>query len=868
MRIRGSRATRTMVATGVLALLATAPALAQGHGRIVGTVTDAETGDPVAGAQILVEGTGAGGVTGPRGTYSIPNVPAGDHTLTLTILGYETAREDVTVADGATARVDVALARGFLEMGQISVRGASRQPSRIVEAPAAVSVVTPEELKREGGHGQLPRLFLDEPGIDVVQSGVQDFNVNARGYNSSLNRRVLVLQDGIDRSVGFLQAQEWTALSMPLDDLGRLEMVRGPGSALYGANAFSGVINITTPSPAEIVGTKLAFSGGERGSGRFDLRHALESRNGRIGFKANVGWVGVDETFSESRTPAQAVGGPAACPAPGASCTFDYGPLPAEAVPINDDAVQSLYGSARLDVNYDDGSVLTFEGGNTLTQNEIFVTGIGRVQVNGANRPWARAQYADDDWVALAWYSGRRSSEDGEGNEQALEQIPPPLRPARAPCMPRNTCEGNSQTALASGAQLLESSDLFHVELQGNWATPDDAFRLVAGASNRWISVDTERTLMAEDQDDTITSGFGQAEWRFHPKWNALFAARVDHFSVIDETKASPKAALVFSPNRNHSIRATFNRAFQTPNYSELFLRVAAGAPVDLQPLELGIEQAIAQQIGMPVDLPLNFSPITPVAARGNDDLEVEQLTGYEVGWKGTFAEGRVFATADVYFNEIEDFITDLLPGVNPDDFPPFELGPAFDAPQLAPLRPIVEQAIRDALGPRFAAFTRFEDGTPAFVVSYTNAGEVSEAGLELGVTFAPARNWEVNLNYTFFDFDIDDNTTTAGGTVSDEELEANTPENKANLGIVYNRPGVFDAGIKVHAQDQMDWAAGVFAGRVPGFVTIDLSGSYQVTDFARLRLVWTNVLDKEHFQLFGGSILGSRAIGGLTFNF
>lgn len=866
--MRNRRSLRTASTAVILAFVAAAPALAQGHGRIVGTVTDADSGDPIAGVQILVEGTGNGGVTGPRGTYSIPNVPAGQQTLVYTILGYETTRESVSVADEQTSRVDVALSEGFVEMGQIVVRGASRQPTRIVEAPAAVSVVTPEELEREGAHGQLPKLFLDEPGVDVVQSGVQDFNINARGYNSSLNRRVLVLQDGIDRSVGFLQAQEWTALSMPLQDLGRLEFVRGPGSALYGANAFSGVINITTPAPAEIEGTKIALSGGERGSGRFDIRHALESESGKVGFKANFGATAVDDSFSESRTPAQAAGGPAECPAPGASCTFEYGPLPAEAVEVNDDPVQSIYGSARLDYNLEDGSVVTLEGGNTFTENEIFVTGIGRVQVNGAQRPWGRVQYADDDWVALAWYSGRRSNEDGEGNPDALEAIPPPLRPARAPCMPRTTCEGNSQTALASGAQLLEASDLFHVELQGNWATADDAFRIVGGASNRWISVDTERTLMEQDQDDTITSGFVQAEWAFHPQWTILGAARTDHFSVIDETKTSPKAALVFNPSQDHSIRFTFNQAFQTPNYSELFLRVAAGAPVDLQVLELGIEQAIAQQIGMPIDLPLNFSPITPVQARGNEDLTTEELTGYEIGWKGTLANGRVYGTASVYHNRIEDFITDLLPGVNEDDFPPFTLGPAFDSPQLAPLAPTVLGAIMQQLGPQFAAFTRLDDGRPAFVVSYTNAGEVSETGVELGVTFVPAANWEVNVNYTFFDFDIEDATTTASGMVEEGELLPNTPEHKANLGIVYNDPGGLDVGLKVHAQDAMEWAAGVFEGRVPGFATVDLSGGYEVTDYARLQLVWTNVFDKEHYQLYGGSVLGSRAIGGITFDF
>lgn len=841
----------------LVALLAS-PAHAQRTGRVMGTVTDAESGEPVAHVQVSVEGTGLGAVSSQRGTYSIPSVPAGSRTLVFNILGYEAIRRDVDVAVGETARIDVALSSGFVEMGTITVIGASRTPSRIVEAPAAVSVVTAEEIEREGGHGQLPKLFADKPGIDVVQSGVQDFNINARGYNTTLNRRVLVLQDGIDRSGGFLQSQEWTALSMPLEDLGQLELVRGPGSALYGANAFSGVINIRTPDPASVAGTKLALSGGQRGSGRIDARHAGTSEDGTWGYKANAGYWLVDDAWSNSRTRADATGG---CPAGAQACTFDYGPLPVEQVPRLDDPVMALYGSARVDRNFDDGSVLTFEGGNTFTQNEVFVTGIGRVQVNGAQRPWGRAQYASDRWNVMAWYNGRRTGEEA-GN-------PGPF--GTPVCVPRETCEGNNQTSLQSGALLLESSDLFHVEVQGNWQALDEKLQIVAGASNRWTSVDTEGTLMEDEQDDTISSLFGQLEYQLHPKLTALVAGRFDHFTVIDEDKISPKAALVFSPNQNHSLRATFNQAFQTPNYSELFLRAGAGI-VPLDQIELAVEQAIAQQIGQPIDLPLNFQP-TPVFGRGNENLDVEQMTGYEVGYKGTAMNGRIYTTLDLYYNEIEDFVTDLLPGVNP-DFPQANIvdiiPPAMDAPQLAPFKPILAGALLQNLPPDLLQGFTFVDGQPQFVLSYTNAGEVTERGVEFGVTAIPASNWEVFANYTLFDFEIDDATTTSGDTLQnpEEELRPNTPEHKGNFGINYSAPESFTFGVKVHAQESMDWAAGVFSGHVPGFVTMDLNGGWQATDYARVNLTWTNVLDKEIYHLYGGSVLGSRAIGGVTFNF
>ncbi|MFN2384360.1 MAG: TonB-dependent receptor domain-containing protein [Gemmatimonadota bacterium] len=848
---------RIVLLAGALALacwcgLVTPLQAQQSAGRGTGTVIDGATSTPIENVQVSVEGSGIGAVTGQRGTFSLANVPAGARTLVFTILGYDTTRESVTVATGQTATVSVSLTQGFVELGAVTVVGASRTPTRIVEAPAAVSIVTPEQLQREAAHGQLPRLFADQPGVDVVQNGVQDFNINTRGFNSSLNRRVLVLQDGVDRSIGFLQSQEWTALSMPLEDLGRLELVRGPGSALYGANAFSGVINITTPAPADIVGTKVAVSGGQLKSGRLDLRHAGETGSGRWGYKGNVGYVSVGSPFSTSRTSAQAK--PCTPAAPPRQACFEYGPLPVEAVPINADpdsdgffneaAVSSLYGSGRVDYNFASGAVGSVEAGTTHTENEIFVTGIGRVQVNGANRPWARTEFASRRWVVNGWYSGRRTDEETDRNADG-------------------TFDGNNQTALASGAQLREKSNIFHLEAQTNWSFFDDRFHLVGGASNRWTEVDTDGTLMADKHDDTVSSLFGQVEAQLHPIVKALVAARYDHFTVIDSDEISPKAALVFTPSNDHSFRVTYNKAFQTPNYSELFLRVPAGAPVNLQALELGIEAAIRAQTGLTIDLPLNFSTTTPILALGNDDLKVEELTGYEIGHKGSWANGRVYSTVDLYYNEIQDFVTDLLPRVNP-DFPAYALPAAFGtgAP-LAPFAPTVQGALQQNLGANFPLFSNVPGIGPAFVVSYTNAGEVTEKGAELGLTLLPLANWELNVNGTLFDFEVKEGTAQAG-----DRLLPNTPKKKANFGVVYSQPRGFNGGVKVHWQEGFDWAAGVFNGHVPGFTLVDLNAGYQVTDYAQINLVWTNVTDKEHYQLYGGSILGSRALGGVTLTF
>src|SRR5690606_11370136 len=183
----------------------------------------------------------------------------------------------------------------------LTVSAASRDPERIVDAPAAVTLIEPQVLQSTAPTGQAPLALAQAPGVDLVQSGVNDFNINARGFNSSLNRRVLTLLDGRDLAIAFLGSQEWNTLPVAMDELRSMELVRGPGSALYGANAFAGVINMTTLSPRESPGGKISVSGGELESYKADGRWAGLFGEGRFGLRVNGGYSSND-TWTRSRT--------------------------------------------------------------------------------------------------------------------------------------------------------------------------------------------------------------------------------------------------------------------------------------------------------------------------------------------------------------------------------------------------------------------------------------------------------------------------------------------------------------------------------------------------------------------------------------
>jgi iron complex outermembrane receptor protein len=849
-------------------------AAAQETGTVTGTVTRAEGGE-LSSVQVGVAGTGLSTVTGVDGRYTLRRVPAGPQTIVFRWLGFRPTEVPVTVEADKTVSADAAMEAITVSLGEIVVQGASRAPERIVEAPAAISVVPPEQLQSAAITAQAPLALQSTPGVDVVQSGMNDFNVNARGFNSSLNRRVLVLQDGRDLAIAFLGSQEWNGMTQPLEDLGKVEVVRGPGSALYGANAFSGVVNITTPTAREQLGGRLTLSGGELSSFRADARYAGLLADGRIGYRFNGGYNRSD-TWDRSRTLfngtslQQEYAGATDEPVP---FTVERLPLKGQRVdtlaggePEGDrDPLKNAYGAGRVDYYLDNGSVLSVDGGASQVENGLFVTGIGRVQVNKAIKPYARVAMAADRYNVFAYWNSRTS-------------IDP-------------------QFSLASGLPIEERSDIFHLEGQNNWLFNGDRGRVVYGASVRSTQVNTSGTLMNlanDDRSDNLYSGYGQIEYRVHPKVRLVGAARFDDGDLID-AQFSPKGAIVFSPNENHSFRFSVNRAFQTPNYSEFFLQVPV-AQSDPRPAQLEgtIQSYYAAVLNSPVapfladltitqDLPWNFSALTPALALGNPNLDVETVTGWELGYKGSV--GDFYFTADGYINRLRDFVTDLLPGVNP-LYPSYTLGSEVNVPaELAaldarlaqlglpadhPLRAPIPQLLggygllQSGLQVQGAnALATLPDGSRAVVLSYTNAGKVTERGVELGVGYQFTPEVRADVSFTGFSFDVDESSTARG-----DQLVPNTPSKKATFSVSYAGEQGFDGNLTVRLVDGYPWAAGIFQGYVPSAELVNLSAGYRINNYLRIHATATNLLDQDRFQLFGGSVIGRRVLGGFTATF
>jgi outer membrane receptor for ferrienterochelin and colicins len=748
------------VSVGMLLFLAASAVHAQTTGIISGVITDAETKDPLPFVNVVIKGTSLGGATDQSGHYIIRGVPPGVYTIAVTAVGFQTVEKQVRIDAASSIVESFSLKPASVQLGEIQVYGASLRRERITEAPAAVSLISAKEIARNAGHGQLPKLLEAEPGIDMVQSGLYDFNLNTRGFNSSLNRRVLILLDGRDLGTAFLGATEWNGLSIPLEELGRIELVRGPGSALYGANAYNGVLNITSLPPRSNPGSRVIIGAGELSMYRADVRHAAVA--GPWSYRVNAGIIS-GKTFSKNRK-----GG-----------IFEYegfNPfLNVEVIDLNTDPVRNSYFGGRVDYELDENVAATAEGGLAEVENEVIVTGIGRVQVQKARRPWVRLSYAGHGLSANLWTNGRLN-----------------LKP---------------ELSLSTGLALTQDAWISQGEVQYAFSGLDNSLFVVLGGSHRLVSIDTKGTLMLTPRDDNMSGFFAQLEYKLLPPLKVVLAARLDR-STLHPTQFSPKAAVVYSPFAGHSFRATYNRAFQSPNYSELYLHVKHPA----RPLAY-YGNLVTNPPGL-VGFEGGAQPGTP------KDLTVEKITGFEIGYKGVFAN-QLFVTLDAYYNQLTDFVTDLAVGVNP----------------KYPSRGIYEgeTALRT-------------------IWSYVNAGKVNEGGFELALNYYFSDEWRLSYNYSQFAFEVLEKHL-------NDVLLPNAPDYRMGGGVTYTHPEGHDAEVTVKYTPGFKWAAGIYQGTIKPYTLVNASGTYRFSNNLSFNLNISNLLNKKHYQIFGGSLIGRRAV-------
>jgi iron complex outermembrane receptor protein len=163
-------------------------------------------------------------------------------------------------------------------LANLEITSVSRRPEALAEAPAAIEVITSEQIRASGAQS-LPEVLRLARNLEVAQIRSQHYAISARGFNSfQASNKLLVLIDGRSIYTPLYSGVLWDQPDVVLDDIERIEVISGPGGTLWGANAVNGVINIITRSSAQTQGLLVHAQGGSLDQ-RLDLRYGGEFGN-------------------------------------------------------------------------------------------------------------------------------------------------------------------------------------------------------------------------------------------------------------------------------------------------------------------------------------------------------------------------------------------------------------------------------------------------------------------------------------------------------------------------------------------------------------------------------------------------------------
>jgi len=523
----------------VLAMMAFAwPARAQTAG-LSGKVTDPE-GKGIPGAIVqAISGirTVASSVADDNGNYRLTNVPPGSYTIVARRVGFsKRTLDNITIGTGGSANLDIPLAVNAIQLNEV-VTAASRAPEKIIDAPASVSVIRAQQIEERAAVNVTDHVAA-LPGIDVARGGLVRSNVVARGFNNIFSGALMTLTDHRFAFVPSLRVNIPYLSTTTNEDIDHIEVVLGPGAALYGPNTASGVMSISTKS-----GTTVTLDGGNQDLLRGGVRTAWVLTP-KLGFKASYD---VFRGTEWGYPAADSIGNPA-------------DPSDDEKKP-RDPNIRRQGGEVRLDYRPTAGAEIIANYGRSQAGSAVEPTGLGPAQI----KDWVYQTYQLRGRYNRLFAQVFMNTSDA-GGTYLLQKV---RSNTECPDVTDQACIIDKSSQLA--AQIQHGMDFGANARQ----------RFVYGLDYIHTIPKTEGTINGsyEDDDDiTEVGGYLHSVTALSPKFELTTAARVDKHSRLEDPVFSPRIALVFKALENQNFRLTYNRAFSTPSTNNLFLDLVASS--------------------------------------------------------------------------------------------------------------------------------------------------------------------------------------------------------------------------------------------------------------------------------------------------
>ncbi|NQZ57787.1 MAG: TonB-dependent receptor plug domain-containing protein [Lentisphaeraceae bacterium] len=160
----------------------------------------------------------------------------------------------------------------FEELANMTISSVTAQETELKNTPAAVYVITAVDIKK-GGFQSIPEALRMVPGLQVSRINANIWSIGSRGFSGRFNEKMLVMIDGRSVYSTFFAGVFWELQDVVLEDIERIEVIRGPGATLWGANAVNGVINVITKKAEDTLGSYLKVVGGTEHQGLGTLRY-------------------------------------------------------------------------------------------------------------------------------------------------------------------------------------------------------------------------------------------------------------------------------------------------------------------------------------------------------------------------------------------------------------------------------------------------------------------------------------------------------------------------------------------------------------------------------------------------------------------
>ncbi|MEN9839512.1 MAG: hypothetical protein RL177_991, partial [Bacteroidota bacterium] len=517
------------------------------QGTLRGTVTDESSKEVLAGTNILLssaDGSVSRGTnSGLDGSFTFSNLPAGTYTARISYVGYnDKTVTGISIVSGQTTTLNVAMTPG-VSLNPVVV-SASKAQEKVTEAPASIQVITARDI-RNVSTATATDYVKGLTAVDVAQQGVASQTVVTRGFNNIFSGSLLVLTDNRITSIPSLRANALHFIPQTNDDIESVEMVLGPGAALYGPNTNSGVMHLLTKSPLTSTGTTVSVFGGNQSfmKAQFRTAHAFSDK---LGVKVSAQYVSAEEFEMDPNNPyrLQETQARAAYLAGGGSPLDERG----RRIGIRDYDIKKLGVDGRLDyVMSDDLSLILNAGFNQ--SNNIDLTGLGAGQAVDWTYSYYQARVLYRNWFFQTFL---------------------------------NSSNSGDTYIIPTGNAIIDKSKLLVSQLQHS--ADMGKFNFVYGLDYINTMPETDGTVNGqyEDQDTYMEfGGYLQAKYRLMDNLDLLASFRMDQHSELNDPVFSPRAAIVYRPIQNHNFRLTYNRSFSTPSSNNLFLDLeAARVPI------------------------------------------------------------------------------------------------------------------------------------------------------------------------------------------------------------------------------------------------------------------------------------------------